>query len=652
MLNNFYKRQKLLSWKARVVIGLVAFCFCLFPIKWDNVQYLLLSGFVLLGLFLHVNKKKPFSLEFRRIDYFWFFFLVIGGLSFFWSNNGSLVWFQFFGFALQFLLVIITRSIWAHEDYRDYFKDIVYFAFLSFLIGAFAFCILFDDAQGAEWNKIFGYNANYTCSYGVALCSIIFFSKERTYYFYKVSLLVIFLTYLLYIGSSKASFIAFLIILLFSFFDRIHKKYFVIFSASSLISLYVIFLFNGKNLSVFQEIEISSRLNMIRASWLMFVEQPLLGIGMGNWNTEVEQFDFYYHSRHLGNHNLYFQYLAELGIFGLLSYIAPFISSMYYFFKNTERKKNSQFVALSIVIVYLIASFFYYDVNIYPFNFTKLCYLAAMSLGILTYYTPNIRTVSDRFVIGLVFILSVLTFTFFAYNKITYTFFVNRIERNVKPSKEKILTLETIFHPVFKTNHDRNTSIAHLLARQNLINKNFEKAYYYYFIAHENNPYNREILTMFPELLYHHIKETSKAEELAKQAILLSSKIPVRSYLLLTEIAIDQNRFTEAFNYLDYTSNYRKPYFLLLQQKLIYKFFIKIIFENKSNSKRKKMIDFNNQFSKVLEQYRSLFLNGELTLKKSRVFTKRVDMVLNKYEKFIIENLNEKEYTSYKKLKN
>jgi len=102
----------------------------------------------------------------------------------------------------------------------------------------------------------------------------------------------------------------------------------------------------------------NSRLKYYEDTFDSFKENPLLGIGIGNWKINsinkgkrhIEGYIVPYHA-----HNDFLQILAETGILGFLSYISIFLFSIFQF-RNFKNLFNTPLIFCSLVflLVYLI----------------------------------------------------------------------------------------------------------------------------------------------------------------------------------------------------------------------------------------------------------------------------------------------------------
>ena len=135
------------------------------------------------------------------------------------------------------------------------------------------------------------------------------------------------------------------------------------------------------------------RAHLFLTSLKVFVSNPLIGSGLGNWAIEVYKYnldgvgglDHPYLFYRVRSHNLYGLILAELGIIGFLSYLTPLLYSIQsivrtYWSLLLGVKKAS----ITAIIVYLVLSFFYASVNFAPYHFSEISLVVFSCMGIVT----------------------------------------------------------------------------------------------------------------------------------------------------------------------------------------------------------------------------------------------------------------------------
>ena len=122
-----------------------------------------------------------------------------------------------------------------------------------------------------------------------------------------------------------------------------------------------------QNLPIIREFKGANELDrwyMTRNSIRLFFEHPITGIGLGNWVLEaykygVKEFsDFNNPTRFIryGNHNLYSQILAELGLIGFISFIVGVGTLVVKASSKLYLLSALQKASLCSLLVYLITS--------------------------------------------------------------------------------------------------------------------------------------------------------------------------------------------------------------------------------------------------------------------------------------------------------
>jgi len=111
--------------------------------------------------------------------------------------------------------------------------------------------------------------------------------------------------------------------------------------------------------------------NLRKTAWVitatdMIPNDPLLGVGIGNWKVRFLQYENSYSPHYIymyKNHNDFLELTAEVGIFGGLAFVAIFLLAAFYFFKGTYKNKNSEqeqwfFLPLFGLFAYSFDAFF------------------------------------------------------------------------------------------------------------------------------------------------------------------------------------------------------------------------------------------------------------------------------------------------------
>ena len=111
--------------------------------------------------------------------------------------------------------------------------------------------------------------------------------------------------------------------------------------------------------------------NLRKTSWIitatdMIPNNPILGVGIGNWKVRFLQYENSYSPHYIymyKNHNDFLELTAEAGIFAGLAFVAIFLLAAYYFLWSTYRRKDSKqeywfFLPLFGLFAYSFDAFF------------------------------------------------------------------------------------------------------------------------------------------------------------------------------------------------------------------------------------------------------------------------------------------------------
>ena len=208
------------------------------------------------------------------------------------------------------------------------------------------------------------------------------FTKKNIYFHYLIFFLVSFI--IIYLHKTRGAiltlFFEIIFLVLFSIYDRVknHNKQkrlyvfgvilFFVFGINSSLNSY----FKANQSTIdristitdFGETSISQRLRFYNQSFQTFLDNPILGIGIGNWelksiDTDSENILGYtvpYHA-----HNDYLELLAETGLIGFLLFYGLIFFTLYKLVRAYLNKKETNFFNVFIVLgilVYLIDALF------------------------------------------------------------------------------------------------------------------------------------------------------------------------------------------------------------------------------------------------------------------------------------------------------
>ena len=283
-----------------------------------------------------------------------------------------------------FVLLNLSKEI---SNFSNWVINIVLLALIAellfFYINLYFSLDLNPDKRGLAGNM------NISAMSIVVKFSIVlsfFFAKKANYI--SLSILSFFSFLAIAIIGSRTSLIACIVILIsLILYYFIYRSYYLKLYLAVILS-FVLALFTSYKLSdlfnsnksiasfTISDTSANERLLYYKEALFSFFENPLLGVGIGNWklisiklhSAFINQYYIPYHV-----HNDFLQFLAEIGIFGFLAFISLFILLLFYAFKIFRNKKISNyifFISLSLVC-YLVDSLFNFPMA-RPLSFTIL----------------------------------------------------------------------------------------------------------------------------------------------------------------------------------------------------------------------------------------------------------------------------------------
>lgn len=497
----------------------------------------------------------------NRGDFGLALFIGIGFLSFWWAIDGALVWYQGFGWAVYFLLMITARSLFINKDIINIFTGCLVGAFLIFLFSQFIVFSAIGLSNEQEWHQIFGRNGNYTSCLLVILYPYFLFQSGNTILLKLVkSIGTILMLVVFYFTTSKGIIVAlpFIGLLWVRYAYPRFKKVVNILLMLGIIVWILGFalLATTSVLDDFYNIGLGTRAYMLKASYSIFVENPISGIGLGNWflkayNYGVEEIRYFGNSHYwirYHSHNLYGRLLAELGVTGLLAFLFLFGNLIRNKLFRAKKLEELECAALSSLILYLLLSFFYNVPTFSLYTFSGIQFIVFAGIGLLTVDQVNIAGKAYTPLVLLMAVLATGWFSFSAYNNHYYHQGMRSIKHGDPIHGLKLL--ESIYKPNWNTSHNYKKLIPFQIAQ--LANKNGlkDRAILYYEEAISKAPYNGQVLFEYGKLLANDGIDLEKAEELLLRVDEQQSNRYAVNYLL-ARVYYAKNELSLSQKYVD-----------------------------------------------------------------------------------------------------
>jgi O-antigen ligase len=305
---------------------------------------------LLLVMWLFEKDKKLDNKQTRFLIFFCF--LVIVHLPFI-KNFG-----YYYKITESFLLysvgsyLVLVRYLNTYEKFKVYVHTFVGLSVFKALLGIFG--------QGTVPLPVLQDENDFCLFVNVMLpFSFIFaaYAESRKVRFYYVFLFLILLSANI-TTFSRGGFVGLVFVCFYLFLISKKKMAFIIFSMI-FIAISMVFVpqeykaeISTINPDALNQGTGETRVQYWKASWKMFLDHPLIGVGPGNYNTHVAEYHIY-GDRAWGRavHSLYFTLLAELGILGVFCFLGILsanlkghgrIRQLYEKSKQTAEKEESQ----------------------------------------------------------------------------------------------------------------------------------------------------------------------------------------------------------------------------------------------------------------------------------------------------------------------
>lgn len=567
-----------------------------------EIRMLALSLF--LGLFsipLIINTKKnivnlsDISIIKNPVVIIYSLLIIILGISIFWATNKSEAMYEFLkrtSFFILFLYLILF--VFPQENSRlSLIKIFTIFSLIISFIGIFQIInVLSKSTFNIEsLYKITGNFAQKNIFSEVLFITVSFsfygiFSLEK---FWKSAAIIgSLLSFLLIILlMTRAIWVAFFISSIFTFFlfilyankgeksdklKKLTKTALIIIGIAIISVVFITVIDNNKtiqnqltNATNFKEGNTYHRINLWKKTLSLATENPIIGVGAGNWRIEILKYDlqvFTEKGRIMPDraHNDFLQIFAENGIIGLLAFTLIFIFLIYYsivILKKSENFKDKLFILILffVIVGYMIDSLFAFpreriELQIFLniiFSAIVYEYFKKSNKEIDNKQKDNKLSIKIYAVIFL--ILSSIT-SYASYKRLQAEIGITKIyENNNKGNHDEIIRITDEIYSVFSTITPFGDPIMDIKATSlyikkydlNLVLETFDK-------SQKDSPYH---LKTFNDLstIYFYLKDYKKALEYCNKA-LKYSPTDAQTKLIIVKILIAENKIDEAYNTL------------------------------------------------------------------------------------------------------
>lgn len=178
------------------------------------------------------------------------------------------------------------------------------------------------------------------------VCAVFFFSimdeKERNRIVLNIFLLgVSSIVMMLSFSRGGVYFLGVIMGLYFIFNSQRIKSYFlflILIPVGLFVYSYVVDTTGGKIVERYEQEGSSGRDELVEAGWSIFWEEPIAGVGTGNYNKEIIKRGFY--SSESGAHNEFIRVASEDGLLGIITYWGFFVSQFVLILKRKKTQRD------------------------------------------------------------------------------------------------------------------------------------------------------------------------------------------------------------------------------------------------------------------------------------------------------------------------
>ena len=638
-------------------------------VNWDNLKFIILAFIPIIFFCYLLIFPNDISIKIIPSDLAWLLFITIGFLSFFWSTNGSLVWYQAFGWTSLIFWMIIIRSLFPDSSKKKLLSSILLAFCLLMLTYVFLILITGQLYLPIRWNVFFGYdsNKNYTSSYISCLYPFLLFYNFKYKVFNCLKVIgTLIVVYLIFLANARSALIGLILVFAFYLFTEVSRRVllqWLTFLGGGIVLFIGAYFFWPNaldNLPFFNEInrKEGTRLFMIQNSIWLFFEYPLLGIGLGNWHVEaykydlsnIEPFNYPMNYEYYRNHNFYSQLLAELGGIFFFAFYYPIGKCLYKGWTKCKEITYLQRAALAAIMVYLVASFFYCTANFFEYRFSGLQFIAFVSLGILTSKEKEIYT--PKVLKYFLLLIAIISFIWFIYAKVSYDKFQALNILADDKLEEKQMLLDDLYDPIFKVSHDYQTLLPFLLAKNYEARALTKEAEYYYKIAIEKSPYDKKLLLAYSKFLIREMNSIAEAKKNLEKLHGIQKNL-YDANILLAEIAVIEREYKKARKHLDKIYHGWYAYrTLILEEQIYYSQYLNELMGLSSKQKtdllilEKKYIRGVTKTSEIIRKLEAVD-NRQLVKKEILVLRKEIANKAKIQEKELFKLLTEEQFALY-----
>lgn len=529
--------------------------------EWGIIQLILLSLYI--SLFYTYSFIRGRTIKIGWFDGIWLVFILICFLSYFWAIDGTRIWANAFGWVGYFLFMVKIRSIsFTPITYRR-LSLVLMFIFTIIFIAAILRWIVGIDIE--NWSMGIYLHSNHTGMLLLCLWTLLCFNQYiniDNWLALLVAILILIVA-ILSLSLGVSIFTGFLICLI--LIKKVKANPLLVYIPVAAIGVAFVYIayYQGEWLSVqsaSNTIEVffddSLRLNLMRNSLRLFVENPLLGIGLDNWHIQVFKYGMDDFDEIVNvstfitpvSHNLPLKILAELGIFGFLALgvtlTIPALNVL------SLRKMDFTFAWVLCIFFFIAGTMLYANATFNHMRISQIQIIAFFGLGVISKNISILKFGSPQPKSLMLILLSIscLGWNYYAFRGST------EISKAIALSKsnpeEALSKMKKIFHPVFRAGYSQFELIPLAMARLYMKTNHDDEAEAYYLKGLKMKPYDVNVLYNIG-VFYKQKQDYEKAREIGLKAYNLSS-VFWKPRILLAEIELVEQNYSKSLQYLSY----------------------------------------------------------------------------------------------------
>jgi O-antigen ligase len=536
----------------------------------NTVRFLLISIFSLIWIISHFKTKLDFPS--KSIILLLTTYYLYNLISSFWSLNPSNSIIEGQKIGLGILTILIFNSILKVEKkYISFLKS--YLLFSLALITSLSYDLITMEQYSLnglyEINSFF-IHKNILASFLFLSLAITCLSIIKLKDKWKVfSILITLLLFsILIIIFNRTTYIALFVSAFIFLILRIrNKKKIILITLVFLIGILSFYSYKSIN-TVKQSSTITStnsfdeRLKIWENTIDIIKEQPILGVGSGNWQYNflkysVSQIDIivFYNTTFQKPHNDYLWILSELGIIGFTFFLLILFFIFKPVIKSVLKEYNIELsLLLSFIIGLAIISFFSFPKE----RITHIC-LTAVLISLLLIRTKSTFQIKHDSIYKYVILITLcfnLVISFFILKGQYFTTLMLQEKQKNNPAKvieygEKSLSL-------FYNTDETSTPISSYIGWASLLINDNSKLNYHTYNAYCISPYDFEVLSNYAVVLLKN-KQLTEAKTILLKAYNIN---PHSEQVLINLFILEYNigNYEKAYNYLIKIKGYKSDY--------------------------------------------------------------------------------------------